>query len=112
MNDLELHISRHERELVLQILDRVVPNLEVLVFGSRAGGQPNKFSDLDLAILCDKPIGLSVMAELTEAFSESDLPYKVDIIDWSTTNDSFRKIIQDNCLPLKSSLTSLHGGKM
>ena len=103
MNNFELHVSEQERELVLQILDRIVPHLEVLVFGSRAGGQPNKFSDLDLAILSEKPLALSVMAELTEAFSESDLLYKVDIVDWSTTNDSFRKIIQDHCLPLKNS---------
>jgi len=103
MNNFDVHISEQERELVLQILDHIVPHLEVLVFGSRAGGEPNKFSDLDLAILSEKPLGLSVMAELTEAFSESNLPYKVDIVDWSTTNDRFRQIIQDHCLPLRNS---------
>ena len=33
---------------------------------------------------------------LAEAFAESDLPWKVDIVDWATTSESFRKIIQQH----------------
>jgi type I restriction enzyme S subunit len=38
-------------------------------------------------------MSLSESAELSEAFSESDLPWKVDIVDWSVISDDFRKVI-------------------
>ena len=33
------------------------------------------------------------MADLNNAFSESDLIWKVDIVDWCNTADWFKKII-------------------
>lgn len=79
--------------IVHDILQKHVPQLEVWAFGSRAKWQAKEFSDLDLAIIGDTPLSLDVRASLNEAFSESDLPWKVDVVDWATTNDSFRKII-------------------
>ena len=79
--------------IVHDILQKHVPQLEVWAFGSRAKWQAKEFSDLDLAIIGDTPLSLDVRASLNEAFSESDLPWKVDVVDWATTSDSFRKII-------------------
>lgn len=79
--------------IVRDILQKHVPQLEVWAFGSRAKWQAKEFSDLDLAIISDTPLSLDVRASLNEAFSESDLPWKVDVVDWATTSDSFRKII-------------------
>jgi type I restriction enzyme S subunit len=36
---------------------------------------------------------LDEIAALSEAFSESDLPYKVDIVDWHAVDERFRRII-------------------
>jgi type I restriction enzyme, S subunit len=33
-------------------------------------------------------------AALADDFSESDLPFKVDVIDWAVTSMAFRKIIE------------------
>jgi hypothetical protein len=33
------------------------------------------------------------MADLNEAFSESDLTYKVDVVDWFSTSDAFKEIM-------------------
>lgn len=44
--------------------------------------------------MTDKPLSLEVHANLKDAFSESDLPWKVDIVDWALTSEQFRKIIQ------------------
>jgi type I restriction enzyme S subunit len=80
--------------IVRDILRRHVPNYEVWAFGSRATGKAREFSDLDLVIMTDKPLSLDVSAGLSDEFSESDLPWKVDIVDWSTTRESFRAIIE------------------
>jgi type I restriction enzyme S subunit len=36
------------------------------------------------------------MASLKEAFDESNLSIRVDIVDWATTSESFRKIIEQD----------------
>lgn len=84
---------RHLDE-VLRILAEHVPDREVWAFGSRVSGTARKSSDLDLAILGDVPLSAAVLADLREAFRESDLPLKVDVIDWAATQDHFRRIIE------------------
>ena len=88
-----LDIKPSELEIVRAILNRHVPDREVWAFGSRAQGVAKAFSDLDLAILGNHPLDLSILAELADDFSESNLPFKVDIADWATTGERFRKII-------------------
>lgn len=81
-------------EMVRGILQKHVPHHEVWVFGSRATWTAKEFSDLDLAVIGDQPLSLSVSSSLSDDFSESDLPYKVDVVDWATTSESFQKIIE------------------
>lgn len=76
------------------ILRKHVPHYPVWAFGSRAKWTAKPFSDLDLAIITDQPLPLSVSAALADDFLESDLPWKVDIVDWATTSESFRRIIE------------------
>ena len=83
-------------EIVRRILQTHVPQAVVWVFGSRANGNAKAFSDLDIAIITTQPLPLDVSASLRDDFSESDLPYKVDVVDWATTNASFRNIIARN----------------
>lgn len=84
--------------IVRAILYTHVPNHDVWAFGSRVTGSAKEFSDLDLVIIGEKPLALGVHANLVDDFSESDLPYKVDVIDWATTDAPFRQIIQRNCI--------------
>lgn len=50
-----------------------------------------------------EPLDLQTYADLVDAFSESDLPWKVDIVDWSTTSDNFRQIILQKYLVIQAS---------
>jgi type I restriction enzyme S subunit len=81
-------------EIVRAILQKHIAGYEVWAFGSRAGRRAQTYSDLDLAVITDTPLSRAVSAALAEAFSESDLPWKVDIVDWATTSEAFRKIIE------------------
>lgn len=90
-----MHIDAADLETVLAILRAHVPECEVWAFGSRVHGRNLKrFSDFDLAIITDKPLDPLLLADLKEAFSESDLPFKVDVLDWSVTNERFRQIVE------------------
>jgi type I restriction enzyme S subunit len=80
--------------IVREILQTQVPEYEVWAFGSRATGKAKEYSDLDLAILTDKPLSLDVSARVRDAFSESDLPWKVDVVDLATASDTFKANIE------------------
>lgn len=89
-----IDIRQDHWDIVRNILLKHVPQYEVWAFGSRAKWKAKPYSDLDLAIITDKPLTLDVSASLSDDFSESDLPWRVDVVDWATTSESFRKIIE------------------
>jgi uncharacterized protein len=89
-----IDLDSADLETVRRILRRHVPEYEVRAFGSRVAGKARRLSDLDLAIMTDRPLSWERSAELREAFTESDLPMKVDVLDWSLTGDTFRRIVE------------------
>jgi len=70
---------------------------EVWVFGSRSSGHARPTSDLDLVLLADEPFPFAVLAELNEDFAESDLPFKVDVLQWLTLREEFRGVVRSRC---------------
>ena len=79
---------------VRDILQRHVPHYEVWAFGSRAKRMAKPYSDLDLAVIADQPLRLETQGALADAFAESQLPWRVDVVDWATTSDAFRSTIE------------------
>ena len=92
-----MDIAPDQLFLVRSILARHVPECQVLAFGSRVAGTAKKHSDLDLAVMTRAPLTVRRMARLREAFSESRLPFKVDVVDWSEASKSFRAVIRGRC---------------
>jgi predicted nucleotidyltransferase len=91
---VHIALPAEHRRLVLNILRANLPqSTKVWVFGSRATGKARRYSDLDLAIDAGRLLTLDKIAELTEAFSDSDLPYKVDLVDWHNIDDRWRPTI-------------------
>ena len=79
---------------MLSVLARYIPEREVRAFGSRVNGAPKRFSDLDLVIMGEERLPSEILAYIRDAFEESDLPFKVDLLEWLTTGDSFRHVIE------------------
>jgi len=88
-------LADKEIAIVRNILTATIPEYEVHAFGSRVHGRGLKpFSDIDLAIMSVAPVASDLLCELKEQFAESDLPYKVDIVDYASASPKFRDIIQ------------------
>lgn len=83
-------------EAVRRILAEQAPGREIRAFGSRVSWTAKEFSDLDLVVMGEPPPSLSDMERLSGVFTESDLPFKVDLVVWATTQDYFRRIIEKN----------------
>ncbi len=96
-----LDLLPEHRRLVRDILAGLLPaNAKVWAFGSRTTGRAHQYSDLDLAIDAERRLSLDELASLREAFSDSDLPFRVDVLDWQAADDRFRALITANRLLL------------
>lgn len=100
--EMSIQVDPRHLALIKKILREHLPqNAKIWVFGSRASGNAKKFSDLDLCIdILSEPLADSLKADLTEAFSESDIPYRIDIVDWNGITDAFRKQIDAHKIKL------------
>ncbi len=79
---------------VRRILQLHVPGRTVRAFGSRVQGTAKPFSDLDLAVIGDTPLDFRTLAALKDAFAESNLPFRVDVLDWAASSEAFKVIIE------------------
>jgi len=81
---------------IKRILAEQIPECEVRAFGSRVTGTAKDYSDLDLAIVGACALDADRLRLLKEAFEESDLPFRVDLLDWHTLSEKFRAVVQKN----------------
>jgi predicted nucleotidyltransferase len=83
-------VEKEIKKIIFQFLDP--KDYQVFIFGSRAKGKAEKFSDYDIGIIGKKALPFRVMALIEEALEESDLPYKVDVVDFALVPESFKKV--------------------
>lgn len=93
----ELRMSTAHADGVRRILRAHLPSgTRVSAFGSRATGRGLKpHSDLDLLIDSPADLPLLTIAELREAFAESDLPFAVDLLERRDASAEFLSRIED-----------------
>ncbi len=86
---------------VKKILSDTVPDCGVMVYGARAQGKGGPHSYLDLAVMGDKPLAKALLTKLDAAFSEANLPFRVETVDWTASGPAFRKEIQRTAVMLQ-----------
>lgn len=83
------------------ILKKYFKDEKILIYGSRARGKSHRCSDIDIAVFGDGAISIETLSFIDDEFSESDIPYNVDLIDASRIDESFRQIIINDGIPCK-----------
>jgi putative type I restriction modification system, specificity protein len=101
-----LDIAPEHLAVVQAVLQKNMPLHTVWAFGSRVKGTAKPYSDLDLAVVGNTPLSWAELVGLADDFSNSDLPWKVDIVDWANTSEAFRKIISAGKIEIQRSSES------
>ncbi|MDR0517136.1 MAG: nucleotidyltransferase domain-containing protein [Fibromonadaceae bacterium] len=86
-------VSKAELKIIKDILLASVPDCKVKAFGSRTKNTFKQNSDLDLAVVGSGKLGFSKMGELKLSFEESNLPFRVDVLDYNSISQNFKNII-------------------
>ena len=96
-----IDITAEQRRTVLALLNRHLPDTTTWAYGSRVKWTSRAESDLDLVVFARPEQGARV-AELREAFEESDLPFRVDLFVWDEVPERFKARIEANHVVLVS----------
>ena len=90
-----------ERNLIKETLIAIFgPHCTFSVFGSRVNGTHRANSDLDVLISSDQPIPLRAFAYAKESFEESNLSFRVDLLDKANLTNSFIEQIRADLVAL------------
>ncbi|MDF1797405.1 MAG: nucleotidyltransferase domain-containing protein [Coxiellaceae bacterium] len=88
-----INLEQDQLILLKKLLQQYVPQYEVRLFGSRITDNIKPFSDIDVVIMNDMPIATKDLSLFTFALSESDLRYRVDVVEWCDLDQSFQQRI-------------------
>lgn len=83
-----------QHRLLVELIERHLPNTDVWAYGSRVQWNSRPESDLDLVVFSG-PDQDGHVAALREALEESGLPFRVDLLVWDKLPESFRETIAD-----------------
>jgi type I restriction enzyme, S subunit len=101
-----LEMKDEHKDSLLKILKTHVPELEVWAFGSRVRWTARETSDLDITLRnpenINDPLDWKLINRLNDLFEESDLPFLVDILDWATVSEKFKKVIEREYVVIQS----------
>ena len=86
-------IKKAEKEIKKIIFRFLNPKeYQIFIFGSRATRKAKKFSDYDIGIFGKKSVSFETLGLIDEAFENSDLPYIINVVDFSMVSSKFRKV--------------------
>lgn len=96
---IKIDVTESEFKIVKGILENTLPPAtKVWVFGSRAKYTTKRGSDLDIAIKNKEHLSPTIMAQLRNKFTDSDLPYTVGVVDTNTIDKDFYNAIKSDCI--------------
>lgn len=88
-----IDITEEQRKILVGLLHRYLPDVDVWAYGSRVKWTARPNSDLDLVAFAAPELE-SQVAELKDALAESDLPFLVDLHIWDDVPKRFHEIIR------------------
>lgn len=94
-----LQLEKRHWDIIKQILSKYP--YQFYVFGSRVKNSAKKFSDLDLCY--KEPISDAIISKIEGELEDSDLPFKVDFVDWNRCSPEFQKKIEKEAVVFKLS---------
>jgi predicted nucleotidyltransferase len=79
--------------IIIETITTYAPDCDVLAFGSRYKWTAKDSSDLDLAFVGKEKLGIAKRARIEAAFEASNLPYRVDVVDYNSISNAFRAVV-------------------
>ncbi len=86
-------------DFVRSVICKYLDNADIYIFGSRAKNEYKEYSDIDIVIDGGAPLDKEKLLNINIELTESNIPYKVDVIDFFDITESFKNFIKDDMKP-------------
>ena len=96
-------LEKRHIDFIIEVLRQNIPQKDAkfYVFGSRAKGNFKEYSDIDIAVkMGDEKVAADTLGKILLEFSDSTLPYEVDVIDLNAIDDKFKNLISGTLVEL------------
>ena len=100
---MKFGLDKRHLDFILQVLKDNIPQKDAkfYIFGSRAKEKYKEYSDVDIAVkLLDEKLSADTLGKILMEFSDSTLPYEVDVIDLNAIDEKFKDLIADSLVEL------------
>lgn len=92
-----MDLTKEEKAVVTTAIRQHIPlSVEVFFFGSRVDGTSRKDSDLDVLLKGPCHIDLGLIALVRDKLEESNLSFRIDILDYHSCSPEMLKSISKN----------------
>ncbi len=83
---------------ILRIINEYLKELhpKIFLFGSRAAAKNSEVSDIDIGIDCNRKLTSIELSDIKEKFENSNIVFKIDIVDFNNVSEKFKQIIFEN----------------
>ncbi len=89
----KFEVKEESKNKIIAIISALVPEAKIYLYGSRARGTNAEWSDIDLALDTGKKLPRLTVGELRDIMVATNIPYKVDIVDFHNITDAMQKAI-------------------
>ena len=90
--------KEHYKDIILNIIEKHVPNAKIILYGSRARKDHKEGSDIDIALDLDlgKKIDRIKIINILDDLDESLLPIEYDVVDFNNVSEDMQsEILKD-----------------
>jgi len=92
-----INLDKRSKAMIEEILAPYIARGSLYVFGSRVDGECDAHADLDLLIRSEQALPFADFLALKDALEFSELPMRVDLLDWQRVTPEFRQAIEQRC---------------
>lgn len=86
-------LPKEVKEIIIAMLKVLFSDAKIYLFGSRATGQAQDQSDIDIAIDTGKQLSFSKIGEANDVLAALNIPYKVDVVDFNGVSQDMKDSI-------------------
>ena len=87
------------KQKIIGVISVLMPDVKIYLFGSRARGTNALMADIDIALDAGKELPVEDVDEIKGMFRESNIIYRIDVVDFYSITDLMREqIIKDRVI--------------
>ncbi len=90
---MKKNIDEKTKRKIIALISALVPEATIYLFGSRATDKHSEWSDIDIALDAGKKIFFVKIGEIIDVLAGTDIPYKIEVVDFHDIPESMQKSI-------------------